>query len=107
MATQLETLKTVLGTTELTDPQLNFYLDNASAIICELRNSNVVETKYLTTQVKMAVEMISKIGAEGQIVHSENGIARTYEASDLSPSLLAEITPIAKTPFSTVRDVDG
>jgi hypothetical protein len=102
---QIDTLKMLLGNTSLTDPQLQFYLDNASDIICSIRNSDKVETQYLRTQIKMAVEMVNKIGAEGQTSHSENGISRTYEASDLSPSLIAEITPIAKTPFSTIRTV--
>jgi hypothetical protein len=80
-------------------------LDNASDIICDLRNSNLVEVVYLNLQVKMAVEMYNKIGAEGQLSHSENGIARTYQTADISNSLLCQVMPMAKTPFSNIRVV--
>lgn len=35
--------------------------------------------------------------------HTENSIARVYEKSDVSDSLLRRITPMIKTPFSKVR----
>lgn len=103
--TQLQSLKLIVGSMNLSDDTLNFYLDNASSIICTIRNSNVVESKYLTTQIKIAVEMINKIGAEGQVQHAENGITRTYESSDISRSLLGEIIPMVTTPFSITRVV--
>jgi hypothetical protein len=34
------------------------------------------------------------MGAEGQTAHSENGINRTYEAADVSPSILRKIVPL-------------
>ena len=103
---QLALLKSLLGNPSESDDVLQFYLDNASDIICDIRNSNVVENKYKSTQIKIAIEMYSKRGAEGQISHSENGITRMYEKSDISPSLINNITPILKTPFSTVRVVN-
>jgi hypothetical protein len=84
---------------------LEFYLDNAKDIICELRNSDEVETQYLNLQVKIALEMVAKRGAEGQVGHSENGISRSYESADVSPSLLSQLTPFIKTPFSVTRTV--
>ena len=103
---QLTTLKELLGNPTVSDSLLQFYLDSAKNIICDIRNSNVVETKYLTTQIKIAIELYNKRGIEGQIGHSENGIDRTYEKADVSHSLLSEITPIVKTPFSLERVVD-
>lgn len=103
--TQLEKLKLLLGSPSVSDEVLQFYLDNASDIICEFRNTDGVETAYLTAQLKMAIEMYSKRGAEGQVGHTENEIERVYEASDLSPSLLAQITPVVRTPYSEVRTV--
>ena len=103
---QLTKLKALLGSPSESDDVLQFYLDNASDIICDLRFSNVVETEYLTAQLKIAMELYSKRGAEGQITHNENGIARTYEKSDVSPSTLAQITPFMRTPFSTRRVVN-
>lgn len=45
-------------------------------------------------QLRVAVELFSKMGAEGQIGHDENGIKRTWEAADVSPSLLRCIVPV-------------
>lgn len=102
---QLSTLKSLLGNPPENDVVLQFYLDNASEIICDIRNSHIVEDKYLTTQVKMAIELFSKRGAEGQTGHGENGISRSYEKGDVSESLLRQVIPMVKTPFSDVRIV--
>ena len=101
--TQLELLKELLGNPTVSDALLRFYLDNASDIICDIRNSDSVESKYSKTQIKIAIEMFNKRGAEGEVSHSENGISRSYEKADISPSLLMSITPMVKTPFSTTR----
>lgn len=103
--TQLEKLKLLLENPQVSDDVLVFYLDNASEIICELRNSDIVESKYSNIQIKIAIEMFNKRGAEGQTSHSENGISRTYEKSDISHSLLSQITPMVRTPFSVTRVV--
>lgn len=100
---QLLLLKSLLGNQEVSNELLQFYLDSARDIICDIRNSDKVESKYLNIQVKMAIEMFNKRGAEGQVGHSENGISRTYEKADISESLISQITPMVKTPFSTVR----
>ena len=54
-----------------------------------------VPAQYEHIQMQIAVELFSKMGAEGQTAHSENGISRTYEAADVSPSLLSRIIPMA------------
>ena len=54
----------------------------------------VVPTAYEHIQLQIALELFSKLGAEGQVVHDENGIKRTYEAADVSPSLLKRIVPV-------------
>ena len=53
-----------------------------------------VPAAYEHIQLQIAVELFSKRGAEGQISHNENGINRTYEAADVSPSLLRRIVPV-------------
>lgn len=103
--TQLEKLKLLLNNPSDSDDVLNFYLDCAKDIICDLRNSTGVETKYLTVQLQIAVELYNKRGSEGEIAHNEIGIDRTYEMADISPSLLSKITPSVKTPFSYERVV--
>ena len=53
-----------------------------------------VPSQYEHIQLQIALELFSKRGAEGQIEHDENGIARKYESADVSSSLLRRITPI-------------
>lgn len=103
---QLSLLKSLLGTVSENDDVLQFYLDNAGDIICDLRKTDNVESQYLNTQIKIAIELFNKRGAEGQISHDENGIARSYEKADVSPSLLSQITPSVRTPFSTLTEVE-
>lgn len=102
---QLSLLKNLLGNPEVSDDVLQFYLDSASDVICDIRDSDVVETKYQNVQIEIAIELFNKRGAEGQVAHGENNISRTYEKANISPSLLDKITPIAKTPYSVTRVV--
>ena len=53
-----------------------------------------VPTQYEHIQLRVAVELFSKMGAEGQTAHSENGISRTYASADVSPALLYRIVPV-------------
>lgn len=53
-----------------------------------------VPKQYEHIQIQIAVELFTKMGAEGQTVHDENGIKRTFEAADVSPSLLKRIVPL-------------
>ena len=53
-----------------------------------------VMSRYGSVQIRAAAYFLNKRGAEGQNQHSENGILRSYEAADLPPSLLRELTPV-------------
>lgn len=53
-----------------------------------------IPTQYEDLQVRIAVVLFNKIGAEGETAHSENGISRTYESGDIPDSLLAEVIPM-------------
>ena len=55
---------------------------------------NDVEPRYEFLQMSMAIELFNKIGIEGEISHSENGISRTFSTADVSTSLLEQITPM-------------
>lgn len=55
----------------------------------------VVPRVYEHIQLQIAVELFAKMGAEGQTAHNENGVNRSYEAADVSPSLLRRIVPVA------------
>ena len=54
-----------------------------------------VSSAYEHIQLQIAVELFAKMGAEGQTAHNENGVNRSYEAADISPSLLKRIVPVA------------
>ena len=97
--TQLERLK-IRITENVTDGELEDLLESAKAVILSRRFPfgewpEEIETKYKDLQIRIAVEMYNKIGAEGQTSHSENGVSRTYSSASVSEELLREITPKA------------
>ena len=103
--TQLERLK-VRITENVTDEELADILESAKAVILARRypfsdypvdeNGNtVLEARYHDLQIRIAVEMFNKIGAEGQVSHSENGVSRSYDSAGVSEALLQEIVPKA------------
>ena len=53
-----------------------------------------VPAHYEQVQIRIAVELYSKMGAEGQTTHKENGIERAWESAEVSPSLLKQIVPL-------------
>lgn len=52
-------------------------------------------SKYDGVVIEIASFMLNKRGAEGEIRHTENGIDRTFDDSDIPVSLLRKITPCA------------
>lgn len=54
------------------------------------RNENL-ESRYLGLQIRLAVVLYNKRGAEGESAHTENGVSRSYESAD---ELLKEVTPL-------------
>lgn len=52
---------------------------------------------YELLQCKLAVRYFSRLGAEGENTHEENGIRRNYSTVN-DEDLLMEITPYAKLP---------
>ena len=82
------------------DDLLLYLLEQAEGIILNRRypfgapEGATVEKRFEHTQLQIAVELFSKMGAEGQTAHDENGIKRTWESGDVSPSLLKTIVPV-------------
>lgn len=98
----LTKLKKRTGETD-TD-QLELLLDDAKNAILSRRfpfgdypvnasGETVIEDRYLDLQYRIAVDLYNKQGAEGQTVHKENGIDRTFESSWISEQLLSEVIP--------------
>lgn len=100
---QLAKLKARLGMGDDTDQSMESsligYLEDAKWIIlttrfpCGIPENQEVEPQYLNLQIRMAIELFSKEGAEGETAHSEGGINRTYESAGVSSSLIDSITP--------------
>lgn len=82
---------------------LTYLLEQAEGIVLNKRypfgapEGATVPTIYEHIQIQIALELFSKMGAEGQTGHSENGVSRTYESADVSPSLLKRIVPLVGT----------
>ena len=55
-----------------------------------------VPDRYAMIQLNIAVYMINKRGAEGEIQHIENGIHRNYGSSDIPDSMLKDVLPYAQ-----------
>ena len=95
--TQLERLK-IRITEKVTDAELADILESAKAVILSRRFPfgdfpPDVEERYKDLQIRIAVEMFNKRGAEGETSHSENGVSRSYSSASVSEELLREITP--------------
>lgn len=94
---QLERLK-IRITENITDEELEALLESAQAVIQSRRFPfgevpGTLEERYKDLQIRIAVEMFAKRGAEGEKAHSENGVSRTYSSASVSEELLREITP--------------
>ena len=99
-AEKLEKLKMLISPDTAERELLEALLEQAEGIVLNRRypfgapEGATVPTAYEHIQLQIALELFSKMGAEGQTAHGENGISRTYEAADVSPSLLKRIIPI-------------
>ena len=100
MDEKLLSLKKRIEPDAVSDDLLSELLEQAGAIVLNRRypfgypEGMEVPSQYARIQVSIALELYVKRGAEAQTSHSENGINRTYEAGDVSPSLLRQIVPL-------------
>ena len=98
---KLERFEVLISPDTASTDLLSFLLEQAEGIVLNRRypfgvpEAAVVPAAYEHIQLQIAVELFSKMGAEGQVGHQENSISRTYEAADVSPSLLKRIVPVA------------
>ena len=52
-----------------------------------------IEDRYTDLQYRIALDLYMRLGSEGQLSHTENGIGRSYESSWISEELLSEVVP--------------
>lgn len=97
---KLEKLKVLISPETASDDLLLYLLEQAEGIILNRRypfgapEGAKLSSLHQLIQIRIAVELFGKMGAEGQTAHDENGIKRTWEAGDVSPSLLRQIAPV-------------
>ena len=98
---KLTLLRTMVGQTDdvnWTDAVLLAYLEVAGQEIIRRafpfkQDITEVPDKYNALQCEIATYLLNKRGAEGEVAHSENGIARTYENADVPDSMLNDVVP--------------
>ena len=97
---KIEMLKVLISPDTASDELLLNLLEQSEGIILNRRYPfGAPEDASLTPlheqiQLRMVVELFNKMGAEGQLAHTENGVSRTWEAGDVSPSLLRQVIPV-------------
>lgn len=95
-----ERLAVLISPDTASDNLLLYLLDQAEGIILNRRypfgapEGATLSALHQQIQLRIAVELFNKMGAEGQRDHDENGIKRTWEAGDVSPSLLRQVIPV-------------
>ena len=101
----LASLKTVLAARDFdtfSDEYLMIEIEQAIATINRCRRFKPTEDKtydpkYEYLIIPMCISSLSKIGAEGQTSHSENGVLRNYDSGgDYPKALIQQIIPLAK-----------
>ena len=102
-AEKIIVLKQMLDDSGDTDEVLSAYLNLAEQKILnrmypfkEDYTGLSVPDRYLMMQMNIAVYLLNKRGAEGEIQHIENGIHRNYGASDVPDGMLKDIVPFSQ-----------
>lgn len=97
---KLERLAVLISPDTASNDLLSYLLKQSEGIILNRRypfgapEGASLSPLHEQIQIRIAVELFSKMGAEGQTEHAENGITRKWEAGDVSPSLLRQIIPV-------------
>lgn len=95
-----ETLDILVGET-LTSDIANVYLSLADTKILSrlypfgYDADAIVPTEYEMDSIELASRLYLRRGGEGEIQHSENGVARIYKSVD-DEDILSRLVPIAK-----------
>jgi hypothetical protein len=100
MDERIERLAVLIAPDTASDDLLLHLLEQSEGIILSRRypfgapEGATLSAIHEQIQLRVAVELFNKMGAEGQTQHDENGIKRTWEAGDVSPSLLRLVVPV-------------
>ena len=96
-------LETMIGDEETDEEILSAYLELAGQAILnrmypykEDYEGMKVPARYENIQLHIAIYLLGKRSAEGQIQHIENGIHRNYGDAHIPDSMLRDIVPYAQ-----------
>lgn len=95
---KLAKLRKMLDPADTTSDEIaNAYLIAAEKAVVNLafpfgNGTDVMPEKYEYEQIEIALYMLNKRGAEGELAHSEGGTTRTFETADIPVSLRCRIT---------------
>lgn len=102
LVSKLKTVLTARNFDNYSDDYLIYEIEQAISTINRCRrftptSETPYDSKYEYLIIPMCVSAIAKIGAEGELSHSENGVSRTYtSANDYPKDLLQQIVPLVK-----------
>ena len=97
-AEKLTILKSMLDSSDTTtDEVANTYLAAAEKAVINIAfpfgdGTEEMPEKYDYEQIEIALYMLNKRGAEGELLHIEAGTHRSFEVADIPTSLRARIT---------------
>lgn len=102
----LDRMKAIIGQGVMdvdNDALLSSYLDIAAEKILNRRypfsrpRNATVEPQYQQIQLEIAVFLFNKRGIEGESLHSENGVSRSFGMdTDVPAGLLMQVTPYGR-----------
>ena len=104
---KLAELRRMLEPATEDDAVLLSYLDQAKEMIVtrmfpyateEEIEYAIVPKRFEYKQVRIALYLLNKRGAEGETLHNENGISRRYRNGDLPDEMLADVLPCVGIP---------
>lgn len=87
---------------EYSDNELFDEVENAIEAVNDRRHfistdTELFESKYKSIVIRLCISSFAKMGAEGELAHSENGVSRTYAgAAEYPNDILKEIVPLAR-----------
>ena len=102
-ALKIARVKDLVGNdASVTDEVASAMLDQASDTLLgvlypfdDVGENAVLPSKYNSLQCELAARYVARMGANGEVVHNENGINRTWASPD-DADLLRKVTPRTK-----------